>query len=218
MSQKMDLKAIERKAFRSYYEDGLWDLFLGLILMAMGVMAGLSKLGASGPLQYGVFIGLEALILLSFIAGKKYITTPRIGHVKFGEKGKARKRNTRIVLAASVLFGVVVFVLSVMAFRSDWKDGLPMHIIFPAVYVLNMVVVFGLMAHFLAYDRLFLIGVLFAIPVPIDMALKRLAGINIAYLTFAIPGIAIVAMGLVTFTRFLRENLLPVVSDPTADR
>jgi len=210
MSRQMSLKEIERKAFRSYYADGLWDLFLGALLLAMAVSAGLSELDIVPALHFGIYIALLAVILVAFIAGKKYVTTPRIGHVKLGERGKARKRNTRIVLAASVLLGVIVLVLSITALTSNWSEGLPLDLIFPGVYVLNMVLVFGLMAHFLAYDRLYLIGVLYALPVPADMLLRRLAGIHVAYLTFAASGIVVVAMGLVTFVRFLRENPLPM--------
>jgi hypothetical protein len=217
MSQQMDLKAIERKAIRSYYEDGLWDIFLGALLLAMGFSVVLSDTVLSKPIYFGIYIAMEVVIVVAFIAGKKYITTPRIGHVKLGEKGKARKRNTRIVMAASVLFGVIVLILSIMAFTSNWSDGLPMDLIFPAVYAINMLLVFGLMAHFLAYDRLYLIGVLYALPLPVDMVLKRLAEIRITYLLFAICGITIVVIGLVTFIRFLRANPLPAEMDMYLD-
>ena len=33
MSTQLNLKEIERKAFRSTYQDGLWDIHLGLIFV-----------------------------------------------------------------------------------------------------------------------------------------------------------------------------------------
>ena len=118
---------------------------------------------------------------------------------------------------AILLAGAIVLILSITAFTSDWSDGLPMGLIFPAVYAINMLLVFGLMAHFLAYDRLYLIGVLYALPLPVDMVLKRFAEIRITYLLFAVCGIVIVVIGLVTFVRFLRENPLPAEMEQYSD-
>ena len=37
MSQEIDLKQIERKAFRSTYQDGLWDIYIGLVVIFMAL-------------------------------------------------------------------------------------------------------------------------------------------------------------------------------------
>ena len=37
MTQNINLKALEKKAWRSVFQDGLWDIFLGLLLMAFGL-------------------------------------------------------------------------------------------------------------------------------------------------------------------------------------
>jgi len=34
MSESLDIKKLERKAFVSYHQDGLWDLFVGALLVA----------------------------------------------------------------------------------------------------------------------------------------------------------------------------------------
>jgi len=45
MSQTINLKELERKAWRSVFQDGLWDIFLGLLLLAMAIGALLSDIG-----------------------------------------------------------------------------------------------------------------------------------------------------------------------------
>ncbi len=35
MSAELNLKEIERKAFQSAYQDGLWDIYYGLIVVCM---------------------------------------------------------------------------------------------------------------------------------------------------------------------------------------
>jgi hypothetical protein len=37
MSQSISLKELERKAFRSTFQDGLWDMYLGFLLLMMGM-------------------------------------------------------------------------------------------------------------------------------------------------------------------------------------
>ena len=35
MNTPLNLKELERKAFRSFYQDGIWDIFFGLMMLAM---------------------------------------------------------------------------------------------------------------------------------------------------------------------------------------
>jgi hypothetical protein len=37
MSEKTNLKEIEKKAWASYFEDGLWDIFMDLLMLGMGL-------------------------------------------------------------------------------------------------------------------------------------------------------------------------------------
>ena len=38
MSQTIDLKKVERKTFRSFFGDGLMDIYLGGLLLATGML------------------------------------------------------------------------------------------------------------------------------------------------------------------------------------
>ena len=78
-------------------------------------------------------------------------------------------------------------------------------IIFPAVYALNMLVVFGLSAYFLDFNRLYFIAVMFALPVPVDILVHELTGIKLGYITFIIPSAIVLTVGLVIFIRFLKQ-------------
>ncbi len=75
----------------------------------------------------------------------------------------------------------------------------------PAIWAVNMLVLFGLGAYFLDYNRLYLIGVLYALPVPVDFWLRELAGVRLGFIVFAVPAAVILIMGLVVFIRFLRD-------------
>ncbi len=210
MSQTIDLKKLERKAWTSYFQDGLWDIYLGLLLPAMAVSDLLSDVGVPKAWYVAIYVTWLVLSMLVMWAGKKFITVPRMGRVKFGPKGKTRAKKAVLVGIISVLVLAVLFVI-VRAMRSDPAEGLPMGLIFSAVYAVHMLVVFSLGAYFLDFNRLYLIGVMYALPVPVDILLDELAGIDLGFIAFAVPATVILLMGLVVLVRFLREYPLPAV-------
>jgi len=208
MSQNINLKEVERKAWRSFYQDGLWDIFLGLVLLAMAISALLSDIGTSEPLQCGIMIALEALAILALFVGKRLITVPRMGRVKFGPKGRRRLSKVSVILAISVLVGLVFF-LAAPAITGSPSKGMTLEFILPAGWVVNCLVVFGLMAYFLDFSRLYLIGVLYALAVPLDIMQREFASIDLTFAAFGVPAAVILLMGAVVFIRFLRDYPLP---------
>jgi hypothetical protein len=209
VSQTINLKELERRAWRSVFQDGLWDIYLGLLLLAMAVWALLSDVGFSESWGMAIFIGLEVLAVLVLWAGKKFITVPRMGRVKFGPKRKAKLSWVRVILFISVLVGAGVFVaaLAMRTSRPGWLNGT---FVFPAAWMVNAMVVFSLGAYFLDFSRLYLIGVMYALAVPLDIVFRQLTDIDLSFLAFGAPAMVILIIGLVMFTRFLREYpLLP---------
>ena len=214
MSTKINLKELERKAWRSVFQDGLWDIYLGFLLLAMAIGDLLSDIGVPKVWHYAIYITLLLLSWLVLWVGKKTITVPRMGHVKFGPKGKTRKKKAVLVGAISVLVLAVLFVV-VLAMRSDPVEGLPIGLIVSVVYAVYMLVVFSLGAYFLEFSRLYLIGVLYAIPVPVDVMFNEFAGIDLGFIAFAVPAAIILLVGTVLLIRFLHDYPVPaeVVSD-----
>jgi len=200
----LNLKEIERKAYRSTFQDGIWDIFLGLLLLNLAVGALLSNSGVSEGLTMTIFVALAAIFVLVFIACKKRITIPRMGFVKFGPKRKRKIWKSRITLVASVLAGLVVFLAAFLI--QSYSAGRPkLLLLLPAAWVANSIIVFSLLAYYLDCTRLYLYGVLFALPVPVDMAIKEFAGVNLIALALAVPASIMLAVGTVLLTRFLRD-------------
>lgn len=205
MTQEINLKELEKKAFRSYHEDGIWDIFLGLIMMAIAVNAFLSKIGVHELQTMIVFIGLEMVAAIFLIAGKKRITVPRIGHVKFGKTRRTKLTKVKIVLALSVIFGLVALALGV-AMQSDSSEVVRPGVLLPLAWMVNALIVFSVMAYFMDFPRLYIIGILYAMVVPIDVALHEF---GIDYIIFGIAAAIILVMGLVILSRFLHDPPLP---------
>jgi hypothetical protein len=217
MSRDINLKELERKAWRSVFQDGLWDIYLGLLLMALAIYALLSKTKLPEAQQMVIYIGLMALSMLVLWAGKRFITLPRMGRVKFGPRGKTRRRKAAVLLAISVLVGALVSIVTSLGLKGNLSDGLPLHLVVPAAWALNMLVLFSLGAYFLDYDRLYLIGVLYALAVPLLIWLDEFAGIKLGFIALAVPAGIILIVGLVVLVRFLRDYPLPAEETPPAE-
>ena len=117
MSTQFNLKEIERKAFRSTYQDGLWDIYLGLVVVCMSLFLYRPANGYS-PVNL-VLLGLAFILAYGiFWAGKRFITLPRMGQVRFGPARKRKKTTLTITLGLLVLIQVIVLGLTTQA----WLD------------------------------------------------------------------------------------------------
>jgi hypothetical protein len=79
MTQNINIKELERKAFTSYHEDGLVDIFAGAWLLFFGLFS----MCTDKPWFAGMF---PVYGLPLFALAKKKITVPRIGYVKFSQQ------------------------------------------------------------------------------------------------------------------------------------
>ena len=209
MEQQIDLKKLERKVWTSFFEDGIWDIYLGTLLAAMAFGVLLRDVGVPESTQMIVYLVLIGVAILFLWAGKRYITAPRIGHVVYGPEGKARKTKTTVILAISVLVGLVAFVIAALSAKGSLSRSLGMDILLPAIWVGNMIIVFSLAAYFLHFQRLYLIGVMFAIAVPLDIVLTALTHRDLTPVAFGLPALVILIVGVLVLVRFLRKYPKP---------
>ena len=202
MSKNIDLKALEKRAWRSVFQDGLWDIFLGLLLMTFALSAWLDRLSLGESTHMGIYIGAEVFAMLVLWLGKRFITIPRMGRVKFGAERKKRRNIVRLLLFISVLVGVAVwFLTGTLA----GQDRIVLSKVIPLIWVLNIFFVFGLGAYFLEYERLYIIGFLYASVIPLDLYIKNSTGADLDIYIFATAGFIIVAMGVFYLSRFLHD-------------
>ena len=210
MSQHINLKELEKKAWKSYFQDGLWDIFLGLILLAMAVNDLVIDIGLSKSWEYGIFIGVEGLALLVLFVGKKFITVPRIGHVKFGPTRKAKNKKVVIILTITFLINVMLYIL--LATRSlppGWENWLKENVL-PFGFGVFIILVFSLIAYFMDFNRLYIHGTLFGLAVPVDKMMEKYTDFTYTGLiAFSIPTTISLLIGLTVFIRFLRNYPLP---------
>lgn len=123
MSTQLDLKEIERKAVHSTYQDGLLDICIALVLGSMALLM-FNVVQDDGSWLYVAlaFLGVGAAQLV-FWAGKKFVTLPRMGQVKFGEIRRKRTKTLALILVVVVLIqvGIVLLTAGVWAVPA-WGD------------------------------------------------------------------------------------------------
>lgn len=107
MTNQHDLKALEQEAFSNAYSDGIFDLFVGISLIWIGVawlwlpdLAGLAGI-------------LPAVFIVPMIEIRKRLVEPKIGYVKWSDARESQERRT---LTQMLGFGVLVLAVGVGVF------------------------------------------------------------------------------------------------------
>ena len=210
MSPGIDLKQIERKAFRANYEDGLLDIFYGLVVAFMAVYMYRPPQGYSA-LNIIIFLTGYGLINLVYWAGKRYITRPRMGQVKFGPMRKRRGATLALALGIIVLVQLGLLSLTALGWANptalaqfnavllerDWMDA--------AVALVGSLIVglsMTLIAYFTDFPRGYYIAIL------ASSAVFLMIWLNRPIWPMLLGGL-IVLPGVVLFIRFLRTHPLP---------
>jgi hypothetical protein len=114
MKNNVNLKEIERRAFLSYHNDGIIDIYLG---MGIAMVSSVFLIEYFPAFSMG---GIIAILPILYAASKKQYTIPRLGYVKFSDSTKGRARNS-VTLALTL--GIVSAIAGLFAFYSVIATG-----------------------------------------------------------------------------------------------
>jgi len=213
MSTTISLKDLERKAFRSTFQDGLWDIYQGGTIASFTAFA--SVLDDASALttwqRFILFILGVGLSNLIFWCGKKFVTLPRIGQVKFGPTRQRRIRTLGLVLGGIVSLQAIIVALTVGLWRlpalQSWAGISTLNQNMETLLVATLGALFvgpslALMAFFNDFPRGYYIA---AVTMASVFCLIWFGNALILLLGAAI----IILPGVVLFARFLRQHPLP---------
>ncbi len=182
--QDDSLRRLEHKAWTSYFEDGFWDILIGLIMLITGIR-GL------------VDVGWISLLVLPAVLvgplGKRFITIPRIGIVKFGQVRKSRQKQLIALLTVSIIVMVGVFWLS----RSDVAQS---QAVTSPVVAIWIVLTFAVITYLLDFSRLYIYGLLFGLSEILWGLFDKPTG----PIAFTLSGLIALMVGAFMLGRFLR--------------
>ena len=210
MVHTTDLRRLERDAFRKFYDDGVFDLFLGAMLGLMPLAGQVDSWSNSEVVRIAAYLVIYGGLVTLFMGLRRHLLRSRLGDFKPGPERRRKINVVRLVLAGSVLVGLVGFAIGAVAPAADWSVT-DLEFIMPIVWFVNATVVFSLMAHFLDVPRFHIHGVLFGSALLIKEWPGALWDIEVPLgVAFGAPAAVIVGIGLVKLAQFLRDH--PVIS------
>ncbi len=201
MPKQISLKAAEQRVFRTAYNDGLWDIFLGCFFL-MFAFAPLLSPTLGDFWSSAVFLPFLGLVFLVIWLMRKYVVTPRVGIVKFGQ---ARKTKLMKFTALMLVVNVVAFILGTAA---ALNFGRVSGQIYSIMFGLIFLICFSIAGYFLDLSRLYIYGLV--------VGLSPLIGewlyihVNAAHhgfpITFGITAGIMILVGSIMFVRLLLNN------------
>jgi len=199
--EEPNLREIERKAYMSYHQDGLLDIFVGVYILGfgLGIFTDIIWVDRIWEPGFGSIMPaiLIATILPIWIEAKRKITVPRIGFVKFGPQGTRKLIAIYIGLFVAGLGAFFAFTVS-QGGPSPWLNMIFQNgLIIIGIGSLAVCVLFG---YSMGLKRLYGYGLLALIL----LVIGHFMGIFFPYLLLTL-GIAVIATGVALLISFVRK-------------
>ncbi|MFC2023994.1 hypothetical protein ACFLTJ_00215 [Chloroflexota bacterium] len=189
MAIESDLKSIQTRVYMSFFEDGLWDIVLGVFTLSWG-------LGILTDTAAFTGIWFMAAYFIAFNL-KKRITCPRIGHITIPQQ--------RRTILRLVIIGVVVLVAGIFVFWfAQMGIALSLRAYFMFIFGTIIAAVIFLIAYWWRIKRWYA----YAAAILVGASLHQWQNVALEW-SFIIPGIIILASGTTVFLRFLRHYPKP---------
>ena len=204
MSKKNSLRAIEKKTYMSYHQDGLLDIFIGIYVLLFGIGISLMTL-TDFSTWFIIPAFFPAIMIPTWISAKKRITMPRIGYVNFGVRGVNKMMAIFIGLMVAGLGVFMVFGLGA-SMGEGWALTLRDFFISNSMLIIGIgaAVVSSLFAYTMGLKRLYGYGLL------IFVLFFTGYFIEIPFEYFLITiGFVISINGIVLLMRFVQKYPLP---------
>jgi hypothetical protein len=204
MSQQISLKDAERKVFRTTYNHGLWDVFLGCFFLIFVIGPYLSSSLGDFWSSF-VFLPFWGAVFLVIQLLRKLVITPRMGIVNFGSARKTKLMKFTFVMLA---INIVAFILGLVAAIGFGNVRGQMYSI---AIGLTLLIGFSFAAYVLDFSRLFFYGLLVGLsPLVGEWLWSHGYATHHGFpITFGISSGVMILVGVALFLRFLRDNPFP---------
>lgn len=196
MTQNINLKALERKAWTSNFQDGIVDIGIGLIFVVSSICM------IFGDIRFYLYL-LYLVPVLLIVTAKKYITIPRMGYVKF-----SRERNRkRYILYAVMTTSIIIFLLiTVLAKNSLFPSAIMGAVVVSAIIFIICISI----AFFLNFDRMYLYAFLITASFILsEIIISNTGVISSGGYAYLILSVIMIVIGIVYLFRFLQKYPLP---------
>ncbi len=200
-----DLKKVERRTIQYWYEDGIWEMAFGVMVLFLGIYLlgyalipakslwrGLWSIGMLPVFIFGVrFVGRTVRLL------KEKLTYPRAGFVSYRRPdGRKRPRRFSLVGGLAGIVGALAYSLSRNSGGFSWVlAGFGLMFALTLFYVAIRT---NLIRFFLLSVLVLASGIVFA-----RSGLAAISGLSAFY---CLMGLALCVSGAITLRQFVRKN------------
>jgi len=203
MEKPISLKSAERKAFSLTFEDGLWDIMLGLVVMIFAVAPLLAEpLGDFWSSMIFLPIWAAAAWIVKLL--KKKAVEPRVGRVNLGLPRKKR------LFRLNIVFLVTLTLTFVSGFLALLEIGAAVQwwVVLNAAAAL---ILFSVAAYVLQQNRFYIYGGLVSLaPIVGEWLWSQYQVSHHGYpVTFGLASAVIILTGIARFILFLRAYQIP---------
>ena len=208
MVDRLNLKEIEKKAYRFNFKDGLYDMTYGTLLVSIAVAPILREMIYLG---YIFFLIVPAPLII--LLGKKYITIPRIGIVKFSRTRAKSQRKLLLLVVVLVPLTVLMVILTAVGMFNVTVGGY----LVPVGAGLFALLLLSIIAYVIDYSHFYLYALSIGLGIPLAEILELLIGEPFDYIvSFGISGALILLYGFITCIKFIQKYPIPKEEIPDA--
>jgi hypothetical protein len=190
MNTNIDMGDIKRKTLYMNFQDGLWDIVLGVHLVLTYFV-----------IEYRLLINIPWIVIGPVIveALRKRTTYPRIGYARMANRGTTALRillGCMVGIALLSVLTALIFLLLGLPVQNNW------HNVLKIAAVLSIPLIFGLLAYEHKVYRWFVHGLLIGLG---GLLVRAVAPDQIQYY-FVVLGVGVTLIGLRIFLDFLKEH------------
>jgi hypothetical protein len=209
MSESYDLHQIRRRTIQlTTFEDGLWDILLGITFMSLAIYPVTREL--LGPVwNLVLFLCLLALWVVLQLLLRHLVSEPRIGYVRSRRTPKLRLLVIFTALMVLITFGLVIWTLlnpraisSLPSIPAGAPPGRSYLVELIVVFVMG--VLFSAMGYLFGVTRLYFYGWMLGLANLASVYMEHNAGWTFL-IPMAIAAGIIILIGCVRLLRFLRK-------------
>ncbi len=205
-------KARKRIVQLTNYEDGLWDILLGLVMLLLSIYP-ITREQLGPELNLVLFLVVLALLVAGQSAARRYISTPRLGYAK-------QRRTPKTKLLVALTTGLVLLTLGCIVATLLSPGRIPQISLSPSTSWISdlaveiavmfaMVGLFSLLGYLFGVTRLYVYGWLLGGAYLLSVALTRFEDLSFN-LPLAIASGVIIGTGSVLLERFMRKYPIPM--------
>jgi len=205
MTEKIDLREIEKKSYRFTFKDGIYDIAYGTLLLSFALAPILREIIY---LWYIIIVIPPAPLII--ILGKRLITVPRIGIVKFDKKRTKSMKKMIFLSAVLVPITILILILTITNIFPGDIGSLMNGYTIPIVAGIFAIILLSIGAYLLDFPNMYLYGAIIGLGIPITEILQRYIGSPTdGIITFGISGLILLIFGLYNLSKFIQKYPIP---------